>query len=138
MTFKLTRNVYKSLADDCTCCDYTFEIWMHNFIISFSPEMHSFYICCFLPKKKKKARLMFQVWLIFRAKMIRHFCTAVHPHESLYNLTSSQDTRTQLFFQWGIHIWKEQFWEAQHKRKIISLFSSATLPRPIPTFTQTY
>lgn len=54
MTFKLTRNVYKSLADDCTCCDYTFEIWMHNFIISFSPEMHSFYICCFLPKKKKK------------------------------------------------------------------------------------
>lgn len=89
-------------------------------------------------KKKKKARLMFQVWLIFRAKMIRHFCTAVHPHESLYNLTSSQDTRTQLFFQWGIHIWKEQFWEAQHKRKIISLFSSATLPRPIPTFTQTY
>lgn len=92
----------------------------------------------FVVSCQKKARLMFQVWLIFRAKMIRHFYTAVHPHESLYNLTSSQDTRTQLFFQWGIRIWKEQFWVAQHKSKIISLSSSATLPHPIPTFIQMY
>lgn len=86
MTVKWTRNVYKSLAADCTR-DYKFEIWMHNFIISFSPETPSFYICCFPPKKPDLCSrcgsysglkwLGISILLSIPMKV----CTAWHPHK---------------------------------------------------------